>query len=150
MEPHDRCEVPGCTLGRAHVGEHVGPPCPNCARPSKFDYRDNSWRCRRDDCGYIGPISARQPMPAASPLASGMRLPNEPSDVDQLMLDIEAEARECDEDARSKQRRAAELRSMLSYLRAWRDSAGLRKWARDDKPQPAPTGASNTGRGSNP
>lgn len=131
-EPHDRCENPICTLGRAHVG-----PCPGGA-PMRLA------------SSAASPEPARQPMPAASPLASGMRLPDEPSDVDQLMLDIEAEARECDEDARSKQRRAAELRSMLSYLRAWRDSAGLRKWTRDDKSHPAPTGASNTGRGSNP
>lgn len=198
MEPHDRCEVPGCTLGRAHVGEHVGPRCPTCYNLGRWVYAGaaggvSAWYCRGGRCGYGDPIPvpaephdrcdldgctlgrahvgehvgpscpkcgktwvwfdiarawargcahnlpmpagpARQEMPAASPLAV------EPTTtVDQLFLDIEAEAREEDEKARSAQRRAVELRAMLAYLRAKLAKITL-----------ASTGASNTGRGSNP
>lgn len=123
MEPHDRCDLDGCTLGRAHVGKHVGPPCPCCRGASDWIVARGAWLCFRAGCRHTGPIPvpvepARQEMPAASPLAV------EPTTtVNQLLLDIEAEAREEDEKARSAQRRAVELRSMLSYLRAWRSKA---------------------------
>lgn len=71
-EPHDRCAFLGCTLGREHTDSHAGPPCPACGKPSRWD--GNVWCCTNGNCNYVNAVPvpaepARQPMPAAAPVA---------------------------------------------------------------------------------
>jgi hypothetical protein len=122
-EAHDRCQNPLCSLGRAHVGGcTIGGVMQALAdgAPSGF-------------YGVSREQPARQPMPAASPLAVEAR------SVEQYLLDLEAEAREADERIRSDQRLAHDLRAMARHLRLWLA-----------KIPSAPTGVGSTGRGSNP
>lgn len=67
MELHDRCTLLGCTLGREHTGDHVGPRCPVCTITWVWSGVANTWR---RDCAHNLPMPAepaRQPMPAAAP-----------------------------------------------------------------------------------
>lgn len=69
-EPHDRCTLDGCTLGREHVGEHVGPRCPKCGKPSALG-AEAGWWCWTSDCRQVGsiPVPAEPPRAASLPLA---------------------------------------------------------------------------------
>ncbi len=133
MEPHDACTLPGCTLGRAHVGEHLGPRCPVCGVPSRRSSTAEMWLCRTRDCAQVAEIPApaelARQVSLLAALAEGApagfygvsrEQPAPPSDVDQLLLDLQALASEEDERARGAQRRAADLRAMIREINAWR------------------------------
>lgn len=122
-EPHDRCTLDGCTLGREHVGKHAGPLCPNCKSASRWLDHRCGWWCGNDDCDYLAAIPvpaepARQPMPAAAPVAPAAD--TDATELDQYLIDLAAEATEHDENARHHQRLAKDARDRAAHLRAWR------------------------------
>jgi len=96
-------------------------------------------RCPSADCllgyGHVGWCSpgASAPVAPVAPTAHG------PTEVEQLLVDLADAAREHDDAARHHQRAACDARRVAAVIAAWREKTTL-----------APTGASNTGRGSNP
>lgn len=141
-EPHDRCTLDGCTLGREHVGEHHGPRCPVCGVPGLWSGVARAWLCRSRACAHDTPIPvpaepARQPMPVAAPVAPAADA--DTAELDQYLLDLQAEANAHDENARHHQRLAKDARDRAAHLRAWRT-----------KTSPSSTVAANARRGFQP
>jgi hypothetical protein len=114
-EPHDRCQNPLCTLGREHVGGCVD----DLGRPFALESNDPG-PCRFAPCGLAAGHEGACRGSFGQPLT--MMADDEPAlaELDQYLLDLQAEAREHDEAARHHQTAAKDARDRAAHLRAWR------------------------------